>query len=64
MAKKADNDSFDIPIVHKERETGTVSIMNWKLLNVCVQSFMELAQFRLELGHKVKALKKPEPVSV
>ena len=64
MAKKAGNQLFDIPIVHKERETGTVSIMNWKLLNVCIQSFMELTQFRLELGHKVKEVNKSEIVSV
>lgn len=57
MAKKAGNETFDIPITHKERETGTVSIMNWKLLKVCMQSFAELAQFRLELGSKVKALR-------
>ena len=64
MAKKAGNQLFDIPIVHKERETGTVSIMNWKLLKVCIQSFMELTQFRLELGHKVKEINKSEIVSV
>lgn len=64
MAKKAGNQLFDIPIVHKERETGTVSIMNWKLLKVCIQSFMELTRFRLELGHKVKEINKSEIVSV
>lgn len=63
MAKKAGNELFDIPITHKERETGTVSIMNTKLLKVCVQSFMELAQFRLELGRKVKALKQITTIS-
>ncbi|RYF59868.1 MAG: glycosyltransferase family 2 protein, partial [Cytophagaceae bacterium] len=42
---------------------GTVSILKWKLLKVCIQSFKELAQFRLELSSKVKALKKPEPVT-
>ncbi len=64
MAKKAGNDTFDLPITHKERQTGTVSILKWKLLKVCIQSFKELAQFRFELGGKVKALKKPEPVTV
>ncbi|SOD83127.1 glycosyltransferase family 2 protein [Spirosoma fluviale] len=62
MAKKAGYDTFDIPITHKERVTGTVSILKWKLLKVCIQSFKELAQFRFELSSKVKALKKPEPV--
>ncbi|MBC8151418.1 MAG: glycosyltransferase family 2 protein [Bacteroidetes bacterium] len=62
MGKKAGFDTFDIPITHKERLTGTVSILRWKLLKVCFQSFSELAQFRLDLGRKVKALQKPEPV--
>jgi dolichol-phosphate mannosyltransferase len=56
MAKKAGNNTFDIPIVHKERMTGTVSILKWKLLKVCLLSFQELAVFRLELGRKVKNL--------
>lgn len=63
MAKKAGFNTFDIPITHKERLTGTVSILKWKLLKVCIQSFRELAQFRLELGGKVKALKQPEPIA-
>lgn len=62
MARKAGNELFNIPITHKERQTGTVSILKWKLLKVCFQSFKELAQFRLELGRKVAALRKPEPV--
>ncbi|WP_338876113.1 glycosyltransferase family 2 protein [Spirosoma sp. SC4-14] len=64
MAKKAGCNTFDIPITHKERQTGTVSILKWKLLKVCIQSFKELAQFRLDLSGKVKELKKPEPVTV
>jgi len=63
MAKKAGFNTFDIPITHKERQTGTVSILKWKLLKVCFQSFRELAQFRFDLGSKVKALRKPEPVA-
>lgn len=64
MAKKAGFNTFDLPITHKERQTGTVSILKWKLLKVCFQSFSELAQFRLDLSRKVKALQKPEPVRV
>ncbi|GAB3994752.1 hypothetical protein GCM10028807_33100 [Spirosoma daeguense] len=63
MAKKSGNTTYDIPITHKERLTGTVSILRWKLLKVCMQSFKELAQFRFDLGDKVKAIKKPEPVA-
>ncbi len=57
MARKAGQKTFDIPITHKERQTGTVSILKWKLIKVCMQSFRELAEFRMELGSKVKALK-------
>lgn len=64
MAKKAGYNTFDMPIIHKERQTGTVSILKWKLLKVCIQSFKELTQFRLELSRKVKALKQPQPVTV
>lgn len=64
MAKKAGFNTFDIPITHKERLTGTVSILKWKLLKVCLQSFGELAQFRLDLSRKVKAIQKPEAVRV
>lgn len=64
MAKKAGFNTFDIPITHKERLTGTVSILKWKLLKVCFQSFGELTQFRLDLSRKVKELRKPESVRV
>ncbi len=57
MAKKAGQNTFDIPIVHKERLTGTVSILKWKLIQVCMQSFRELLTFRLELNQKVKAIR-------
>jgi dolichol-phosphate mannosyltransferase len=57
MAKKAGQQSFDISITHKERQTGTVSILRWKLLKVCMQSFGELLRFRLELNDKVKAIR-------
>ncbi|WP_234734133.1 glycosyltransferase family 2 protein [Tellurirhabdus bombi] len=60
MAKKSGQKTFDLPIVHKERQTGTVSILKWKLLKVCFQSFQELAQFRMDLPKKVKAIQKAE----
>lgn len=57
MAKKAGEKLYDIPITHKDRETGTVSIVKWNLWKVCVQSFRELLRFRMELNDKVKMLK-------
>ncbi len=57
MARKAGNKTFDIPITHKERVTGEVSIQKMKLLKVCWQSFKELFQFRRDLNTKVKQIK-------
>jgi len=57
MAKKSGQELFDIPITHRERVTGTVSIMKWNLWKVCIRSFRELLNFRLELNNKIKAIK-------
>ena len=56
MAKKSGQELFNVPIVHKERLTGEVSIQKMKLLKVCWQSFKELLNFRLELNNKIKNL--------
>jgi glycosyltransferase involved in cell wall biosynthesis len=45
MAKKDGNDLKFIPVTHKERETGQVSIIKWKLLKVCFRSAKELLNF-------------------
>ncbi len=57
LATKAGQSTFDLPITHKNRETGEVSIQKMKLLEVCWQSFKELYTFRKELSSKVKNLK-------
>ena len=57
MAKKSGQETFDIPITHKDRETGEVSIVKWNLWKVCIRSFKELLRFRLELNEKEKALR-------
>lgn len=54
MAKKAKQEIFNIPVFHKERETGEVSIRHFKLLKVCYQSFKELLDFRIKLNRIVK----------
>jgi dolichol-phosphate mannosyltransferase len=38
---------FDV--VHKERETGTVSIRRWKLIKFCARAFRQLLTFRTTL---------------
>ena len=45
MARKDGNDLMFIPVTHKERETGQVSIIKWKLLKVCFRSARELISF-------------------
>jgi dolichol-phosphate mannosyltransferase len=49
MAKRAGRNLFSIPITHKDRHTGEVSIKKMKLLKVCWQSFKELLAFRKAL---------------
>jgi glycosyltransferase involved in cell wall biosynthesis len=61
MAKKSGQNLLDLPITHKERATGEVSIKKMKLLKVCWQSFKELAQFRMELNDKIRAIKRSQP---
>lgn len=57
MAKRAGQNLFSIPISHKDRHTGEVSIKKMKLLKVCWQSFQELMAFRKNLPKIVKNLK-------
>jgi hypothetical protein len=58
LAKKANQKLFNIPVIHKERETGEVSIRHMKLLQVCWQSLKELILFRINLNqYIVKILK-------
>ena len=57
MAKRAGQKLFSIPITHKDRHTGEVSIQKMKLLEVCWQSFKELVAFRRALPGIVKTLK-------
>ncbi len=57
MAKKSGQELFDIPITHRERVSGTVSIVKWNLWKVCIRSFRELLNFRLELNSKIRAIK-------
>lgn len=45
MARKDGNELMFIPVTHKERETGQVSIIKWKLLKVCFRSAKELLSF-------------------
>ena len=57
LSKKAGQKLFNIPVTHKERETGEVSIRHFKLLQVCWQSFKEIAGFRLNLNSLVRKIR-------
>ncbi|MDF5689720.1 glycosyltransferase family 2 protein [Aquirufa aurantiipilula] len=56
LAKKSGQNLFNIPVIHRERETGEVSIRHFKLLKVCWQSFKELLAFRVHLNSLVKEI--------
>jgi dolichol-phosphate mannosyltransferase len=47
----------EFPIHHRERETGTVSIVKWNLVKVCFRCVRELLEFRLSLNSSLKSLK-------
>ncbi|HXS37268.1 MAG TPA: glycosyltransferase family 2 protein [Flavipsychrobacter sp.] len=57
LAKRDGNDLMSIPVTHKERETGQVSIIKWKLLKVCFRTAGELFNFSFTLKKRLKSLK-------
>jgi len=58
LAKKTNQKLFNIPVIHKERETGEVSIRHMKLLKVCWQSLKELILFRVNLNQYITQILK------
>jgi glycosyltransferase involved in cell wall biosynthesis len=58
LAKKTNQKLFNIPVIHKERETGEVSIRHMKLLKVCCQSLKELILFRINLNQYISKILK------
>ncbi len=57
MARKSGEKLLNIPVKHKDRQTGEVSIRKMNLLKVCWKSFNELVAFRRSLRSKVKNIK-------
>jgi dolichol-phosphate mannosyltransferase len=51
---------MSIPVTHRDRRTGTVSIIRMKLLKVCFRSARELVLFRVMLPQAVRELRKLE----
>ncbi len=50
-------DLINIPVGHKERQTGQVSIVRWRLIKACMRTAAELFIYRLRLGSTVEKLK-------
>lgn len=46
LARRESTPLLSIPVVHKERKTGTVSILRWKLIKVCFQCTWQLVKLR------------------
>jgi len=49
LAAKAGCNLFELPIIHEERKTGQVSIIRWKLVQICFRCAGELFRFRRSL---------------
>lgn len=58
LAKRDGNDTKNIPVTHKERETGQVSIIKLKLLKVCMRSARELTDFSMSIGSRLRKMNK------
>jgi dolichol-phosphate mannosyltransferase len=52
LARKSGLNLMNIPVTHKNRHTGEVSIKKMKLLKVCWRSYQELMAFRKQLKQK------------
>jgi glycosyltransferase involved in cell wall biosynthesis len=57
LAARDGQQLMEVPVTHKPRETGRVSIVRWKLIKVCLRSSWELFQFRRQLAGHLVALK-------
>ncbi len=57
LAARDGQDLMFIPVGHRERETGKVSIVRWRLIRACLRCVRELAEFRLKLGETLRNLK-------
>lgn len=58
LAKRDGNDIKSIPVEHKERETGQVSIIKMTLLKVCIRSAKELMNFSMSVNSRLAKLNK------
>lgn len=61
LAKKDGQNLINVPVRHKERATGKISIIRLRLLKVCLEGFKDLLLFRLQLPSLISKLKKDAP---
>jgi glycosyltransferase involved in cell wall biosynthesis len=57
LGARLDANLMSLPVSHEDRKTGTVSIVRWKLIRVCVRCVGELLGFRRILADNVPTLK-------
>lgn len=56
IARRGGIPLLELPVTHRERKTGTVSILRLKLLKVCLRCVEELFAFRRTLSAKAREL--------
>lgn len=56
LAARAGENLWSIPVRHQDRMTGTVSIVRWKLIKVCIRTARELVKFRLGLSSAIRRI--------
>lgn len=54
IARRSGENLLSIPVKHRERKTGTVSILRWKLVKVCFQCTWQLIKLRTSLWFSAK----------
>ncbi|MFI5347938.1 MAG: glycosyltransferase family 2 protein [Elusimicrobiota bacterium] len=57
LAAKDGQNLFFVPVDHRERRTGTISIVRWKLMKICFRSAVELLDLRLSLDRRLLMLR-------
>ena len=58
LAVKVNQNLLNIQVRHKERKSGQVSIVRWKLLKACFNDVKKLLLFRLRLNDNINIIKK------
>ena len=57
LAKKDGNLVQTTPVNHRDRHSGKVSIVRWRLIKACLRCVRELFVFRLSMPQKLRELK-------